>query len=86
MSKEFNQGQQTIHREMEATFNQACIHNLSISHVTHGSGATDTAFRVVVNSRSEEVLFTGDEIEDSARALDSFAATKVRMLVSRFSG
>jgi hypothetical protein len=86
MASEFMLGQQTIARELEAAFNQAGVHNVSVSHLTRGTEPADTSFKVAANGRSEELLFTREDIEDSAFAIDSNAATKVRVLVSRFTG
>jgi hypothetical protein len=86
MASEFVLGQQTIVRELEAAFNQAGVRNVSVSHVTHGTEPGDTSFKVTANGRSEELMFTREDIEDSAFAIDSSAATNVRVLVSRFTG
>jgi hypothetical protein len=86
MATQFTQGRQTIDRELEAAFSQAGVHSISISHDTRGSEPVDTSFKVVANGRAEDVVFTRQDIEDSARAIDSFSSTKVRLLVSRFTG
>jgi hypothetical protein len=86
MGTAFIQGQQTIQREIEAAFNQAGVHNISVSHITSESAPADTSFKVAANGREVELVFTRQDIEDSARAIDSSAATKVRVLVSRFTG
>jgi hypothetical protein len=44
----------------------------------------DATFKVVANGQTEELMFTNEQIADSAARLDSSATTKVRMLVSRF--
>jgi hypothetical protein len=86
MASAFTRGLQTIDKELEAAFHQAGVHNISIVHVTRGAEAADTSFRVMADGRSEELTFTVQEIEDSARAIDSIAARNVRVLVSRFTG
>jgi hypothetical protein len=86
MATLFEQGLQTIDRELEAAFKQAGIHNIRIGHSTRGSGPADVVFSVSANDRTEELVFTRDEIEDSGRAIDFSAATKVRLLVSRLTG
>jgi hypothetical protein len=86
MASAFTQGLQTIDKELEAAFNQAGVHNISIVHVTRGTEPADTSFKVMADARSEELTFTVQEIEDSARAIDSIAASNVRVLVSRFTG
>jgi hypothetical protein len=86
MGTTFTQGQQTIQREIEAAFNQAGVHNISVSQKTTEPAPADTSFKVAANGREVELMFTRQDIEDSARAIDSSAATKVRVLVSRFTG
>jgi L-rhamnose mutarotase len=86
MASAYTQGLQTIDKELEAVFNQAGVHNISIVHVTRGTEPADTSFKVMADGKSEELIFTVQEIEDSARAIDSIAASNVRVLVSRFTG
>jgi hypothetical protein len=86
MATLFEQGVQTIDREIGAAFIQAGVHNIRISHTTRGSGPADIAINVSAGDRTEELVFKREEIEDSARAIDSIAATNVRLLVSRFTG
>ena len=86
MQSAFTQGLNTIDKELEAAFDQAGVHNVSIVHVTRGAEPADTLFKVTADGRSEELVFTVHEIEDSARAIDSIAASNVRVLVSRFTG
>jgi hypothetical protein len=86
MASAFTQGLHTIDKELQAAFDQAGVHNISIVHVTRGTEPADTLFKATADGRSEELVFTVQEIEDSVRAIDSIAASNVRVLVSRFTG
>jgi hypothetical protein len=57
-----------------------------LSYTTLGSTPRDSTFAVSANGQTREKRFTREEIEDSARTIESFAAIKVRMLVNNFTG
>jgi hypothetical protein len=46
----------------------------------------DATFEVVTIGQVEELMFANEQVTDSAEGLNKFATTKVRMLVSRFTG
>jgi hypothetical protein len=84
--RQFEQGLITIHNALETALNQQGVHNFSISYTTLGSTPRDSTFAVSANGQTREKRFTREEIEDSARTIESFAAIKVRMLVNNFTG
>jgi hypothetical protein len=84
--RDYSKGQSIIHHAIVAELERKGIRGV-VSNRTHGSGprVPDTIFQIVANGKSEEMTFTYEEIKDSvANGIDSFANTKVRMLVSRF--
>jgi hypothetical protein len=84
----YEKGKGVIHHALIVEMERKGIRG-AVSNRTHGSGprVPDTTFKIVANGQTEEMIFTYEEIEDSAaQGIDSFANTKVRMLVSRFTG
>jgi hypothetical protein len=86
MATLYEQGLETIDGELKSAFNQAGISNIRIDHTTRGSALTEVVFSISAQGRTEELVFTREEIEDSGLAIDFSAATKVRLLVSRLIG
>jgi hypothetical protein len=86
MRRQFEKGLQTIRSALDSGLSQKGVRNASISYAIPGSAplVPDATFKVVANGQIEELKFSNEEIADSADMLDAFAATKVRMLVSRF--
>ena len=83
--QQYQLGLQTIHGALEAALIGAGVHGYAISHTTQGSVPRDTTFAVVAMGRSAEQPFTREEIADSAHTIDSFAVTKVRLLVRKIA-
>jgi hypothetical protein len=83
--EQYRQGLQTIHSALMAALDRKGVRNAYISYAARGSGPRDTTFSVTANRKAEELMFTREEIADSARSIDSFAAAKVRVLASRFA-
>ncbi|MGO9038178.1 MAG: hypothetical protein ACLQKH_09350 [Steroidobacteraceae bacterium] len=58
--------------------------NAAISYTVQGPDplVPDATFKVVANGQVEKLLFPNEQVTDSAERLDSFASTRVRMVVS----
>jgi hypothetical protein len=85
-SLEFDRGLNEILRALRVALKEAGVPGAAANYAKSGSAPGDTVFSVNANGRTEFITFNVQEIEDSAGGLDSFAATKVRMIVSRFEG
>jgi hypothetical protein len=86
--QQFQQGIQTVHQTLLAEFNQRRIPIFHIAYTVEGAGLKphDANFVVATtDSRTESLMFTREEISGSASSLDSSAAAKVRVLVSRLT-
>jgi hypothetical protein len=83
--RQYEQGLMVIHSALIAALSQKGLRNHSISQIKRGSGPRDTTFSVTANGQAEELMFSSEEICDSATSIDSFANTKIRTLVSRFN-
>jgi hypothetical protein len=82
---EFSNGIRTIRKAIEAELKAEGVRYTALSDNVRGSAPNDTDFSVAAFDRTHTVTFNRQEIEDSERALDSFAHTKIRMLVSHFT-
>jgi hypothetical protein len=84
--KQFEQGLRTIRSALGTALSQTRVRNASISYTIPGRAplVPDATFKVAASGQIEELMFTNEEITDSAERIDSVATTKVRMLVSRF--
>jgi hypothetical protein len=84
--QKFEKGLRTIRSALGTALNQKGVRDASISYSIPGFAplVPDATFKVVANGQTEELMFTNEQIADSAARLDSSAITKVRMLVSRF--
>jgi hypothetical protein len=83
--RQYEQGLRVIHVALIAALNQKGLRNHYVSQTKNGSGVKDTTFSVTANGQTHQLVFTSEEICDSASAIDSFANTKVRMLASHFN-
>jgi hypothetical protein len=83
---QFEQGLVKIHSSIENALDRKRVTKFTISHTTVGSTPRDSTFSVSANAQTREQMFTREESVDSALTLDSFASTKVRLLVSNFTG
>jgi hypothetical protein len=82
---EFSNGIRTIRKAIDAELKAEGIRYTALSETVRGSPPNDTDFSVTAFGRTHSVTFNRQEIEDSAQALDSFAHTKVRLLLSHFT-
>jgi hypothetical protein len=85
--QQFEQGAETIHQALRTEMNQRGIPPFHIARTVEGSAhrPQDSTFIVATkDKKTESLMFTREEITDSARSIDAFAAAKVRVLVSRF--
>jgi hypothetical protein len=80
---QFHKGLSTINVALEAALNERRVLGGVVKHA-EGAEPQDTQFSVTVEGKTEMQVFTRQEIEDSAQAIDAPAAIKVRMLVSPF--
>jgi hypothetical protein len=85
--QQFAQGAETIHQALRAAL---MGHGLSGFHVARAAqGANvhphDSIFMVTAKEHTESLMFTREEIMDSAQSIDSFANAKVRVLAGRFA-
>jgi ketopantoate reductase len=78
---QFHKGLSTIDLTLEATLHERGVVGGVVKHNAQGE---ETQFSVTVDGKTEIQVFTRQEIEDSAQAIDAPAAIKVRMLVSPF--
>ena len=81
---QFQKGLHNIQDAIDTALRDRTIHEASVSHTTPGPGPGDAVFTVTAQGMSVDQKFTREEIEDSGQAIDRFAATKVRSLVSHF--
>ena len=86
MSREFAQGLQTIEREIEAAADKKGANRINVSYVTVGSEPGTTKFRLTADGQTVDQMFDREHIEDSAQRLDSFAETRIRLMVSKLPG
>jgi hypothetical protein len=87
--QQFKQGLEAIHQALLTAINQRGIPLFHIAYAVEGAGLRphDAIFIVATkDNRTESLMFTREEIADSAQSIDSFADAKVRALVSRCSG
>jgi len=85
MTREFTQGLQTIEQVIEAEADKRGANSIQISHVARGSEPGDTTFRLTADGKTVEQVFNRQNIEDSAQRMDSFAETRVRLLLSKLT-
>lgn len=86
--QQFKQGLATIHQALLTAINQRGVPLLHIAYTVEGAGLRphDATFIVATkDNRTESLMFTREEIGESAHRIDSFADGKVRVLVSRCS-
>lgn len=86
--QQFKEGLDTIHQALRAAINQRGIPLFHIAYTVEGAGLRphDSTFVVATkDGETESLFFTREEIADSAQRIDSFAAAKVRVLVSRLA-
>lgn len=81
---QFQKGLSTINLALEAALRERGVAGSVVKHNAQSAELQETQFSVTVDGRTEIQLFTRQEIEDSAQAIDAPAAIKVRMLVSPF--
>ena len=86
--QQFEQDLRTIRNALDAGLSQKGVRKASISYTVPGPAphVPDATFKVIANGQVEELMFANEQVTDSAGGLDEFAATRVRMLVSRFTG
>ncbi len=86
--QKFERGLRTIRSALDAGLSQKGVRDASISYSVPGFAplVPDATFKVAASGRIEELMFTNEQITNSAERLGVFATTKVRMLVSRFAG
>ncbi len=80
---QFQKGLRNIKDAIDAALREHTVAQASVSQTT-GSGASEAIFTVAAQGKTVEQKFTREEIDDSGQAIDRFAATKVRSLVSHF--
>src|SRR5258706_14759435 len=84
--QQFEQGAETIVQALRAALKQREVPFWHIARTAEGANIRphDSTFIVgIKDDRTESLMFTREEISDSAQLIDSFAAAKVRVLVSR---
>jgi hypothetical protein len=82
--QQFEQGLRAIHSALSAALDQKGVHNHSISYTVQGSDprVPDATFKVAANGRIGELMFTNEEVKDSAeRIIRPDVAAKIRHLV-----
>jgi hypothetical protein len=85
-SAEFDQGLNVVLGALQVALNEAGVRGASANYVRSGSLPNDTIYSVNANGETQFITLSRQEIEDSAGGIDSPAAAKVRMIVSRFQG
>jgi hypothetical protein len=86
--QQFKQGLATVHQALLTAINQRGIPIFHVAYTVEGAGLRphDATFIVATNdNRTESLMFTREEISESAHRINSFADAKVRVLVSRCS-
>lgn len=85
--QQFEQGAATIHQALRAALQQRGISGFYIARTAQGANIRphDSTFIVETKDKTESLMFTREEIMDSAKSLDAFASAKVRVLTSRFT-
>lgn len=86
--QQFEQGLKTIHQALLTGINQRGIPLFHIAYTVEGAGLRphDAIFIVATKDyKTESLMFTRQEIADSAQRIDSFADAKVCVLVNRLA-
>lgn len=86
--QQFKQGLETIHQALLTAINQRGIPLFHIAYTVEGAGLQphDATFIVATKDhKTESLMFTREEISDSAQSIDSFASAKVRVLANRLA-
>jgi hypothetical protein len=85
--QQFEQGAKTIFQALHAALNELGVSAYHTGRTVLGVNIRphDSTFVVATkDGKTESLLFTREEISDSAQSIDSFAAAKVRELAGRF--
>ncbi len=81
---QFHKGLSNVKLAIEAALHERGVVGGVVKYDAQGTESQDTQFSITVDGKTKIQVFTYQEIEDSAQAIDAPAATKVRMLVSPF--
>lgn len=83
---DFREGLKTIRGELGAQLRQRGLRNVSIFYTADRAKPRHVTFTVTADGNQASQDFTREDIDDSARRLDAFARTKVRLILSHFQG
>jgi hypothetical protein len=80
----FSKGLDTLLTELRRSLTDRGVLSASARHDFEGTAPRPVTYTVELDSMTVTEVFSREEIEDSAIAIDAPAALKVRMLVSHF--
>jgi hypothetical protein len=81
---QFQKGLSNINLALEEALRERGVAGGVVKHNAQGAELQEIQFSVSAYGKTEIQVFTRQEIEDSAQAIDAPSAIKVRMLVSPF--